>query len=764
MYKKILKLVIIFVLIFNWIFGYPPIYENFWRAGIWQNPQIPPEIQETQAATRTIEQQINIIDQEYTNATGDYLPDNNDLGSLGIIKFDPDKYNAETLYFEAVLTVNNGTYIRVRSDSFSVPATAQQYTVKVKAGVDASCASGGTVAFVQLYSITSSSEVTSILSGCGTPSGTASIKAARLIIVQSDGTSITATETQIEVGNKENITSGSYGYLLDRKIYLYDHDKFDPAPTAYFEATLKSSPTYSEATYYFSGHDANEKWPTDPEKMVDGDTGTWAKAGNSSVTQLNNSNTCDATCAARSETITKVELRIHACAESGDNPDIILKPVFPGPLDGNDHTYTPNAVCASNNGSNAYWSEDFNITTDDNAPSPWTWSAIQTLDCDVFFNRQGGPDYGYATRVEIIVTYESGTGTAYAQLYNKTNGTAVSNSEVSVNSTSWTLIRGENPLSTNWDTASDDEYYVEIKNSSGTTAYIANAKIVLTQTDGSGIDKFETVQQYVNTADGSPALSGSSATYARLAVAGGAEVTDSTVSTTSNSYDRQRTASSISLTNNNYDAEVKGDGDPGYTQTDYDNQYTSTNWAGGTFDYYFEATIARPRPTSEISNAWLIIQVSGLATSLSTTIQIRNVADNADVSSITFPAGDISSPVSNPTGNVDVQNLTATGSAAAPVAILKSSTAYTLWYNVTDTSGWADTVASEKFYTLALGGDLTLTYFNDNADNMTVWDTDQSTTQALSGSASKELFLQITLSSNYGKTGQSTLSVLGETP
>ena len=49
MHKRILKFTLILVLIFSWIFGYPPIYENFWRIKIWQNPPFPPEIQEAQA-------------------------------------------------------------------------------------------------------------------------------------------------------------------------------------------------------------------------------------------------------------------------------------------------------------------------------------------------------------------------------------------------------------------------------------------------------------------------------------------------------------------------------------------------------------------------------------------------------------------------------------------------------------------------------------------------------------------------------------------
>jgi hypothetical protein len=44
MHKRILKFAIIFVVIFSWVFGYPPVYENLWRAMIWQKPTIPPGI------------------------------------------------------------------------------------------------------------------------------------------------------------------------------------------------------------------------------------------------------------------------------------------------------------------------------------------------------------------------------------------------------------------------------------------------------------------------------------------------------------------------------------------------------------------------------------------------------------------------------------------------------------------------------------------------------------------------------------------------
>jgi len=145
------------------------------------------------------------------------------------------------------------------------------------------------------------------------------------------------------------------------------------------------------------------------------------------------------------------------------------------------------------------------------------------------------------------------------------------------------------------------------------------------------------------------------------------------------------------------------------------------------------------------------------------------VADGTSaVDSITFPAGDPEDLISNPTNNFsETQVLTATDTDATPVAQLKSATAYTLWYNVTSGSGWIDTVASEGIYIIAIGEALDLTGFDTNAYDMTAWDTDlkpDAPAQTLAAGVNKELYLQVTLSASWGKSGTSTFSVLGETP
>lgn len=82
-----------------------------------------------------IEQQINIIDQNYNNDTASYLPNDN---SLGLIKWDGSKYSGEAVYFEAVL--NDGTsWGRIRDDTdlAGVLSDNTNYTVRIK--LDTNC-------------------------------------------------------------------------------------------------------------------------------------------------------------------------------------------------------------------------------------------------------------------------------------------------------------------------------------------------------------------------------------------------------------------------------------------------------------------------------------------------------------------------------------------------------------------------------------------------------------------------------------------------
>src|SRR3989344_1087541 len=190
--RRLFSFVTIFAILGAWMFsGWPQI---------WNDPACPPQVKNALAATKTVEQQINIIDQEFScglSSCTSYSPDDN---SLGIVHWDAAKYNGETVYFEAVIrnglsaesveaalfsssgsqvtgsevTITSTSYTRVRSSALTLTDDTD-YSVRGKRAL-----------------------------------GTVFIKSARLIIVQSADPSITDTQTQVEVGNNESSTATSY--------------------------------------------------------------------------------------------------------------------------------------------------------------------------------------------------------------------------------------------------------------------------------------------------------------------------------------------------------------------------------------------------------------------------------------------------------------------------------------------------------------------------------------------------------------------------
>jgi hypothetical protein len=150
-------------------------------------------------------------------------------------------------------------------------------------------------------------------------------------------------------------------------------------------------------TYYFDGYGA-EQW-NNPDAMVDGSTASHAWSAADGNTQLLNSNTCPGTDLG---TITKVELRVYG-AVSGTDPDdddLILRPVFGGSSDGDDHQID---IYGGGSG-NKDWSAWIDITTDTNAPGTWDWDDVVNLDCDVVQVQIGALDNAFAGMIEIRVS------------------------------------------------------------------------------------------------------------------------------------------------------------------------------------------------------------------------------------------------------------------------------------------------------------------------------------------------------------------------
>jgi len=149
-----------------------------------------------------------------------------------------------------------------------------------------------------------------------------------------------------------------------------------------------------EVTYYFNSYDQGEPgetWETKPEWMVDGNIDNDARTSIQGEVELCLTNTYTG---GGSGIITKVELRAY-CHRT-NTADIYLRPVFTGG-DGDNHELDI--------GTSDAWSAWHEITTDTNAPSPWAWSDVQNLDCDVDAFVVAAFSYAFCAKVEVKVTY-----------------------------------------------------------------------------------------------------------------------------------------------------------------------------------------------------------------------------------------------------------------------------------------------------------------------------------------------------------------------
>ena len=155
---------------------------------------------------------------------------------------------------------------------------------------------------------------------------------------------------------------------------------------------------------------------------------------------------------------------------------------------------------------------------------------------------------------------------------------------------------------------------------------------------------------------------------------------------------------------------------------------------------------------------------------LSTAIEIRAQDYLTAVSTITFPQADPGTTVSNPSNNVDgggsPQAFGGAGDAKPVVTLVNTDTvAYTIWYNITT---FSEGVVSEEYYLI---NDKGAACANADAISNAVTfgaDTTTGTAIAATGDAGeddqKDLYLKVVLSALAGKSGTSTIAILGEIP
>ncbi|MDP2632258.1 MAG: hypothetical protein Q8P25_00855 [Candidatus Curtissbacteria bacterium] len=198
--------------------------------------------------TLSLEQQINMIDQEYTTASTTLAPTDY---SLGIIHWDDDKFsNISTVTFEALIC---NTGYTSGKDQIAVTTTATLMEITSSPDVEVASVTyliNNCGYALQTVDVTADAQFLddkdyTVQIKTDNASGTAQIKAARLKVVQSSGGWITDTQTQVEVGNNQTaFTNTTYSALTHYKIYQYNDSVFTPSPVTSpgdveFQATLK---------------------------------------------------------------------------------------------------------------------------------------------------------------------------------------------------------------------------------------------------------------------------------------------------------------------------------------------------------------------------------------------------------------------------------------------------------------------------------------------------------------------------------------------
>lgn len=428
-----------------------------------------------------LEQQINILNGEFYHSYTTPSPTDN---SLGLIHFDSSEYTGATVYFEVVircsdcldgnnqvvaqlyndagnpittLTATGNQYQRVRSGSLVLPT--DDYTVRTRVDAD---------------------------------EGTAYIKAARLIIDQ-NANPLTETQSQIEIGHYENTSSATATTLSAPKYYLFDADQYDGTVNAYFEATFRTSGNDQQTAYSFTSYDiGGEEWESNPGQMANGTTVNYASTATDGQVQRLTGNAASSTDIGQ---INSVELITHGYQINGSDGQVTLRPVFSGTTDGTGtYIFTPNEDLG-----NAAVSSYYDITADPQAPTTWTWSDIDNLDIDVEFNQgASGSNEAFISLVQVRVSYEDNSQVAYVELYNRTDSQVVATLSSSDND--YQRSRSS-ALSTNWDTTNDDEYEVRHYTSNAANpTYLANAKIIIDQTNLGGLQKTEVIHHMITSA------------------------------------------------------------------------------------------------------------------------------------------------------------------------------------------------------------------------------------------------------------------------
>ncbi|MHA2060819.1 MAG: DUF2341 domain-containing protein [Candidatus Sifarchaeia archaeon] len=627
-----------------------------------------------------LEQQLTILEGVHYH-TGDttYYPTDN---SLGLVHWDEDKYTGATVYLEAVMYIDE-------NDFGANSAQVQLYEAGgglVSGSLASTTSEGGVYARVRSSAITLTDDTDYTVRIRPTTWGrTAYIKSARLIVIQSDSAKITNTSTQVEVGAFEKQVSNTATQLTDKKIYYYDDSKFSPAPTAYFEASLRNSqPTIEQQITILNkvySHTGDTTYsPADKSLGLirwDEDKYTGATVYLEAVMYIDE-NDFDNTSA-------QVQLYeaggglVSGSLASTTSEGGVYDRVRSSAITLTDDTDYTIRIRTTTSGRTAYIKmAKLIIIQSDSTKITNTRTHIDIGDNQASFTNTsyaslGNPKYYKYDQDQFTPNPTSTTGdisfhaslkiddsgdSVYAQLWN-ISGTPAQVAELSHNGdTEWTLKTvADVDSDSDWDQSNDDQYEVRIRcnddNGGGCIGNIANATLLIDQTDSSGITNLEIAHQQVNTLSTDTDETYSSKTFystfnpdletSQRSFAGGtfnyyyeATLKTSTDATTTayaqlyNSTDASAYGNSeVSTTSDSYSLQRSGDISSDLPQYPQQTEVTSRTKDLDTQIKNSEAS----GDTSSVSNSWLIIDVSNLATSgVTAYADLYNFTDSTQVS------------------------------------------------------------------------------------------------------------------------------------
>lgn len=177
-----------------------------------------------------IRQEINVLDHIHSSG--------GTAGTDERIQIDTSQYNGTVTYYFEIVAKNSGsasyTYKLYNGSStfgsITVPNGTANYTLFRSSS----------------FTPTSGADTYQALYG-NEASSTLSVKSARVVIIQ-NATTITNTETQIEIGNASSTTTTTDTALTNPKYWQYTGANWDGTITAYFESTFLSGTSKSAAT------------------------------------------------------------------------------------------------------------------------------------------------------------------------------------------------------------------------------------------------------------------------------------------------------------------------------------------------------------------------------------------------------------------------------------------------------------------------------------------------------------------------------------